>query len=362
MGAAISNLRFKFKSLSDLEVSRKKILVRGDLDVPLKDGEVIDDFRLKTLLPALSYLLEHEAAIILIGHLGRPEGKVVESLRLKPVAEALEKLDLPISYSSILDCGEFSNQEIERLTQKGQRILLLENLRFHPQEEENDHAFAGKLASLGEIFINEAFADSHREHASIVGIPKFLPSFAGFQFAKEVEKLSKILENPGRPLVFIIGGAKGETKIPLVKKFAKIADTILVAGELMFARELEGIPHTRFPVDAVGVNDIGPRSVELFQRYIRNAQTIVWSGPLGRFEEEKYAQGTREVAAALVESKAEVIIGGGDTVAALDKFGLLYKLPTTKFISTGGGAMLELLADGTLPGIEALNRSQSAII
>lgn len=331
------------KVITETDVKNKKVLVRGDLDVPLQNQKIADDYRLEVMLPTLNYLIENQARIIFVGHLGRPKGQVKEELKLKPIAEWLTAKNFPVHYC---DSNCFSNQDL-----KIGGIMLLENLRFDPREEENDESLALELASMADIYVNECFATSHRKNTSIVGVPKYLPSFAGLRLAEEVKTLSKVLKNPQRPLIFIMGGAKNETKIPLVKKFSKIADTILLGGTLMYAQKLEGVSKVRFPVDAVRIDDIGPKSIKLFVEQINQAKTVVWNGPLGRFEEEEYSQGTLKIAQAIVESETFSIAGGGDTIAALNKFGLRNKID---FISTGGGAMLQFLADGGLPGIKAL--------
>ena len=340
--------------ITNADVKGKKVLVRGDTDVKVQSSSIEDGFRLKAMVPTLKFLLQKKAKVILIGHLGRPKGKFVKELSLAPISEYLNTLDLPTHYNNIYYYSKEKIKEIFAGKEQG-KILLLENLRFGKGEEENNDDFARELSSLADIYVNECFATSHRKHASFVGIPKYLPSFAGLQFAKEIETLSKILENPARPLVFVMGGAKIETKIPLTKKISKIADTILLGGLLMFAKELEGMPKVRFPVDSMRIDDIGPKSIAVFGKILKNAKTIVWNGPMGKFEEKEFAQGTKAIAELLAEKaekrEVEVIVGGGDTIAALDKFGLRDKM---SFVSTGGGSMLQFLADGTLPGIEAL--------
>jgi phosphoglycerate kinase len=324
----------KLPQLSDFNLQDKKVLVRCDLDVPLKDGVVEDDSRLRECLPTIKYLLEQGTSAILMGHLGRPESKVVEELRMGPVAQKLlELLNSKLkTQSSKLE--KFDGYQLD------DNLFLLENLRFYPGEENNDPEFARQLASLGDFFINEAFATSHRAHASIVGVPQLLPHCAGLHFIEEVENLSKVIENPKRPLVFIIGGAKPETKLPFVEDFKKKADFVLVGGKLAGRSDLteDGL-------------DINLEAIEKFKKIIKTAGTIVWNGPMGKYEDQGYERGTLEIAKAIIESSAFKIVGGGDTIAALTKFGLLDKMD---YISTGGGAMLEFLAKSTLPGIDAL--------
>lgn len=343
------------KVVTEAKVTGKKVLLRADLDGPVKrlgrshcGWESLDEAGLEATLPTIKFLRKEAARTIIIGHLDRPGGRVVGKLKLDPVAK---KLDEHIKGIRKIDVcfGPKAEKAVEDLERGG--FLLLENLRFYPGEEDNDSEFAKNLASLADLYVNDCFADSHRQHASIISIPKYLPSYAGLHFVKEVENLGKVLKNPVRPLLFIIGGAKVETKAPLVKKFAQVADVVLLGGLLMFERKLEGINNVHFPKDAVRVDDIGPKSIEEFCDFIKNARTIVWNGPMGRFEEEEFEKGTRAIAEAIAKSEARSIIGGGDTIVALDKFGLRDKM---SFVSTGGGAMLEFLAEGTLPGIEAL--------
>lgn len=336
------------KSVREAEVSGKRVILRADLDVPLrqeaggKRQEVADDTRLKALLPTLKYLLDRGAKVIVIGHLGRPKGKKDPNLSLEPVAEKL---------------SELSDSEIKLIENlegakdfKG--IAMLENLRFWPEEEKDDSVFAKKLASFGDLYVNDAFAASHREHASIVGIPKHLPSYAGLRLQEEVKELGGVLENPERPLIFIIGGAKTETKKPLVPAFAKIADKVLLGGLLMLARELEGIPNVVFPIDAVDAYDIGPKTLEKYINILKSAKTVVWNGPLGVWEDNRYEVGTRAIAEELALLPGKTVVGGGDTIAALNAFGLASKM---SYVSLGGGAMLEFLAGKKLPGLEALS-------
>jgi len=335
------------KNLKEAEVSGKRVILRADLDVPLKQQatgdkqQVADDTRLKALLPTLKFLLENRAQVLIIGHLGRPKGRSDPKFSLKPVAKHLSKLlGEPVEFIENLGIGESEN-----------RVKMLENLRFWPEEEKDDSVFAKKLASFGDLYVNDAFAASHRKHASIAGIPKYLPAFSGLRLEEEVEELGKVLEKPERPLIFIIGGAKTETKKPLVPAFAKIADKVLLGGLLAFSRELERIPNVVFPVDAKDAYDIGSKTIKLFTGIIKEAKTVVWSGPLGVWEKPRYARGTRMIAEELAWINAETIVGGGDTIAALNAFGLTSKI---SYVSLGGGAMLEFLADKKLPGLVAL--------
>jgi phosphoglycerate kinase len=330
--------------LKDADVSGKRVILRGDLDVPLRQArgklEVADDTRLKALLPTLKHLLRKKASVLIIGHLGRPEGKDV-SLSLYPVSSRF---------------GELLGREIKlldnyQLPTTNYQLAMLENLRFWPGEEKNEPVFAQRLAALGDLYVNDAFAVSHRKHASVVGITKHLPAYAGIRLEEEVRELGTVLEKPARPLIFILGGAKLETKKPLVPRLAKTADTILLGGLLMFSQDLEGVPNIIFPVDAREIYDIGPKSIKLFVGAIEEAKVIVWNGPLGRWEDHKYERGTRSIAEALANSSAKTVVGGGDTIAALSAFGLLKKM---SYVSLGGGAMLEFLAGKKLPGLTAL--------
>jgi len=333
------------KSIKEAKVSGKRVILRGDLDTPLEDGEVADDTRLKTFLPTLKYLLKSKANLLIIGHLGRPKGKKDPKLSLEPIAKRLgELVKRKIKLIESLDkVGEF----------KG--IVMLENLRFWPEEENpstsSGQTFARELASLGNLYVNDAFAVSHRKHASTVGIPEHLPAYAGLGLEEEVKELGSVLEKPERPLIFIIGGAKTETKKPLVPAFAEIADKVLLGGLLMLAQEVEGIPNVIFPIDAEDAYDIGPKSIKLFAEIIKEAKTVVWNGPLGVWEDNRYELGTRAIAEELALLPGKVVVGGGDTIAALNAFGLTSKM---SYISLGGGAMLEFLAGKKLPGLVAL--------
>jgi len=342
--------------IGEASVQGRRVLVRCDLDVPLRtpsgvgSAVVADEFRLRACLPVLKYLVEHEAKIIVCGHLDRPGGKVVEGLRLNPVAKILSGY---LGNLSKIDAVVGRDVQQSSANLKPGEILLLENLRFVPGEEENDPQFAKELASLADLYVNEAFAVSHRKHASVVGVPRYLPSYAGLRLAEEVETLSRVRECPQRPLVFVIGGAKVKTKVPLVKKIASYADRILLGGKLMFEDSLRGIPNTQFPVDHVDNYDIGPQTVDIYKRELSEAGMVVWNGPLGKFELPQYARGTRELAGYLAGLDVDVIAGGGDTLAALRVFGLRERIG---FVSTGGGAMLSFLSGEALPGLEVLHR------
>lgn len=381
------------KSISNLQ--NKKVLVRVDFNVPIGADGVVDgkeDWRIKATLPTIKYLLKQGAKIILMTHLGRPNGKIVDNLKLGPVQDKLTEL-LDLSVVKTPDCiGETVKDAVEEM--RGGEIVLLENLRFHKEEEENDEKFARELACLGDVYINDAFSASHRAHASISAITKFLPSYAGLLLEKEVKILSGAVNNPKRPATVIIGGAKAETKIPVIEYLLDKFDHILVGGvvanvilkakgidtgkSLLNGINLEevkklnlGSEKLYIPVDVVICNnqkktvtltavgkigdnrilDIATESANLYSEIISESKTIIWNGPMGMFENKNFAFGTKEIAKAIIESKGYSIIGGGDTIAALSKFGFLDQVD---YISTGGGAMLEFLSGKKLPGLEAL--------
>lgn len=357
------------KSIKDLKnLKGKRVLVRLDLNVPIDASGKINetqDWRIRKALSTLKFLMKENAKIIIISHLGRPKGQVVEDLKLGPIQDKLTEL-LDVSVLRAPDCVGKVAEEIVLGLMEGE-ILLLENIRFHSQEEKNDPEFAKSLADLGEMFINDAFSDCHRNHASIVGIPKYLPSYAGFLLEKEVEILSKALKNPKKPAVAIVGGAKIETKLPVIEALAQIYDYVLVGGAI--ANELSPTrypvimyPNIKLPIDYTFFNenkfDIGPKTIQEFGKIIFKAKTIIWNGPMGKFEEEKFSQGTKEIIGAIDTSYingAQIIIGGGETICALAKFEPeILKGDARIHISTGGGAMLEFLAGKKLPGLEAL--------
>ena len=336
------------KTLKDFNFQNKKVLLRNDFNVPLSEkSEILDDFRIKAGLPTINYLLEQGAAIILISHLGRPEGRETK-FSLKPIAERLTKLlDKPV---------ELLDEIVKKKIQPGQ-IAILENIRFYKEEEENDKKFAKKLADLADIYINDAFSASHREHASIVGIAKYLPSGMGFLIEKELANLDKILKNPEKPFVVIIGGKKVETKTKFIDKFSEMADFVLLGGLLPKEIEEQNIKlkHPEkviMPIDWLdGTADIGEKTIELFKEKIKKARTIFWNGPLGKIEIEKYTKSSREISQAIVDSQAFSVVGGGETVEFITQLGLLDKF---SFVSTGGGATLDYLVDGQLVGLDAL--------
>jgi phosphoglycerate kinase len=384
------------KTIKDVEVKSKRVLVRVDFNVPLAEGKVTDDTRIRAALPTIHYLLEHGAKVILMSHLGRPKGKVVDVLRLDPVAERLaELLGRPVR--KLDDCV---GPEVEAAVAEMQPsdVILLENVRFHPGDESNDPDFAKRLASLADIFVNDAFGAAHRAHASTVGVAEYLPSVAGFLMEKELTFLGQALAAPEHSFVAILGGAKVSDKIGVIDNLLTRVDVLLIGGgmantflkaqgyeigqslvedeSLDVAREtleragerlvlpVDVVIADRFdaeadskvvPVDQVPkdwrILDIGPETVGLFQQKLAGARTVVWNGPMGVFEFPRFAAGTKAIAHILAESGATTIIGGGDSVAAVEQAGLADKMT---HISTGGGASLEFLEGKELPGVAAL--------
>lgn len=312
----------EFRTLQDIgDIKGKKVLVRVDWNVPMNNGEIEDDFRIQKSFPTLEFLKDRGAKVIIATHLD-PDDASVEPL-MKYVPDGME---------------------------------LLPNLRNDKREKENDESFARELAQKADLYVNEAFSASHRRHASIVGVPKLLPSFAGLRFAEEVERLEEAF-HPEHPFLFILGGAKFDTKIPLVDKFLGIADMIAIFGaNAKPAHEIySSNPKVTFPLGDIGALDFADEANQaLLKEKIDQAHFIVWNGPLGKYEDERYKEGTQKLALALAESGKKAIVGGADTIAALKEIDVLEKL---FFVSTGGGAMLDFLATETLPGIEALKDS-----
>lgn len=328
--------------------------MRCDFQVPLDEkGNILDDFKIRATIPTIEYLIEKKAKVILMSHWKPMESqKKAESLRLilPKIAELFKK---EIKFSD--DCvGEKVEKEIAKM-QSGE-IILLENLRSHKEEELNDDGFARQLARLGDIYINDAFGVSHRPHASLIGIPKYLPSGAGLLLEKEANALKKIMENPKKPLIAVIGGAKVETKTKVINKLSKNADFILIGGLMNYEIKEKNIHFENpwkivFPLDDINAFDINDQTINLFKQKIKTAKTVFWTGPLGKIEKDEFQKGTMTIAQAIIESGAFSVAGGGETVWFLGKSGLINKF---NHVSTGGGAMLDFISDGKLVGIDAL--------
>ncbi|MDP8904467.1 MAG: phosphoglycerate kinase [Chloroflexota bacterium] len=389
-------------TIRDFDPAGKRVLVRVDFNVPIEDGKVKDDSRVRAALPTIRYLLAHGAAVILMSHLGRPNGRVVESARLRPVAERLSALlgrPVPITGDAL---GLGTRDAVARL--KPGQVLILENLRFHAEEEANEPEYARTLASYGDVYVNDAFGTAHRAHASTVGITAHLPAYAGLLMEREIKALSALLESPARPFAAVIGGAKVSGKLGVLENLMDrvdafligggMANTFLVArgytvGKSLLERELvddarriletaeqrgiafllptdvvvakevtRGAEHKVLPAHKIpnswSIVDIGPQTTQDFKNALEPAQTVFWNGPLGVFEVPTFGDGTRAMArylAGRAEAGATVVVGGGDSVAAVEELGLTGKMT---HMSTGGGASLEFLEGRQLPGIAAL--------
>lgn len=387
---------FNKKTIRDVDVKNKKVLVRVDFNVPLTETGVGDDTRIRAAIPTITYLLDHGAAVILCSHLGRPKGGPDPKYSLKPVAEHLAGLlGKKVDFAS--DCIGLIAENAARSLKPGS-VLVLENTRFHPEEEKNDPGMARQLANLADVYVNDAFGTAHRAHASTEGVTHYLPGVAGFLLEKEIQYLGQAVADPKRPFVAIMGGAKISDKIGVIKNLLKKADTILIGGgmantflkakglemadslveddslplavellkeasgkihlpsDLVLADKFDaGAAMKNIPVGDVPagwrVLDIGPNTVKAFGSVIEKAGTVVWNGPMGVFEFPKFAEGTYGIAKAVAASKAVSIIGGGESVAAIQQSGLADKIT---HISTGGGASLEMLEGLELPGVAAL--------
>ena len=388
-------------TVRDIEVKGKRVLVRVDFNVPLDDktGEITDDNRIQASLPTIKYLIERGAKIILMSHLGRPKGKVVDELRLAVVARRLSQcLGQPVGVAT--DCIGPEVEELVANLRNGD-ILLLENLRFHAEEEAGDASFAQALSRLGDVFVNDAFGAAHRAHASISGIANYLPAVAGFLLEKEIKNLGNILENPTRPFASLLGGAKISDKIGILENILGKVDLLLIGGGMaatflkaesyevglslielemldttsrLMEKAREKGSHLLLPVDVVVANelnneakvevvsienipkdkkivDMGPQTIGNFSKELRNCQTVFWNGPVGIYEIPRFAKGTQELARLLASLGATTVIGGGSTAEVVNEMGLANKM---SFVSTGGGASLEFLGGEKLPGVEAL--------
>jgi phosphoglycerate kinase len=388
------------KTIQDLELNGKKVFCRVDFNVPMKDGQVTDDTRIRAALPTITYLSEHGAKVILASHLGRPKGQVVEELRLDPVAKRLsDLLGKEVSKTDSV-YGTEVDEAISKL--ESGDILLIENVRFEAGEEKNDPALAEAFANMADIYVNDAFGAAHRAHASTAGIAEKLPSAAGFLMEKEISVLGKALENPDRPFTAIIGGAKVKDKIGVIDNLLEKVDNLIIGGglaytfvkaqghevgkslleedkidlakEFMKKAEEKGVNFV-LPVDVVVADDfsenantkvvpiskipsdwealdIGPETSAKYSQIVKDSKLIIWNGPMGVFEMNAFANGTKAVAEALANTDGYTVIGGGDSAAAVEKFGLAEKMD---HVSTGGGASLEFMEGKTLPGVAALS-------
>ena len=388
-------------TINEADLKGKRVVIRVDFNVPLKDGKVTDNTRIKAALPTIQYILDNGASVVVMTHLGRPKGQKNPAFSLAPVAAEFERL-LGRKVTLAPDViGPEVEKEVNAL--KPGDVLLLENVRFYAEEEKNDETFAKTLASYGDIYCNDAFGTAHRAHASTEGISHYLPSYAGFLIEKEVKFMAPILENPEKPLVAIIGGSKVSSKITVLESLVRTCDTIVIGGGMAYTfdramgytigkslveddyletaksflekaaakgvKVILPVDHEcakkfnenaeailvdgrNIPDDLMGM-DIGPKTVALIKDAIKDAKTVVWNGPMGVFEFDTFAKGTEEVARALAASDAISVVGGGDSVAAINKFNLADKI---SHVSTGGGASLEFLEGKVLPGIKALEK------
>ncbi|NMA02579.1 MAG: phosphoglycerate kinase [Clostridia bacterium] len=388
------------KTVRDIEVKNKKVLMRIDFNVPRdKEGNITDDTRIKAALPTIKYLLDNKAKVILVSHLGRPKGQIDEALRLDKVAQRLSEL----LGQKVIKTDTTVGPEVEKIVEEMNfgEIVLLENVRFNSGETKNDLELAKALASLAEIYVNDAFGTTHRAHSSTAGVANFLPGVAGFLVEKELQVLGRILNNPARPFVAIIGGAKVSDKIGVIENLISKADTIIIGGGMAntflkaqgyemgkslveeekvdLAKDLmekaaqrgvefllpldlviaDGIDNpgkieivevSKLPTDKMAL-DIGPETIKLYNQGIKDAKTIVWNGPMGVFEKDEFATGTIQIAQGVAKSEAYSLVGGGDSVAAIKKAGLDKEID---HISTGGGASLEFLEGKELPGVSVL--------
>ena len=387
------------KSVADAPLKGKKVLLRCDFNVPLKNGVIGDDTRIRAALETIRFILKEGGAVIACSHLGRPKGQVVPEVSLKPVAARLgELLEMPVAMAP--DCVGAETEAMAKSLRPGQ-VLLLENLRFHKEEEKNDPAFAKALASLADIYVSDAFGTVHRAHASTAGVADHLPAYCGFLIERELKALGGAVENPVRPLVAVLGGAKVADKLAVIDHLLDKADTLLIGGGMSYTfakakggsigkslldeEKIEYVQKMMDKAKAKGVKlllpvdtliatavsadaetkfvtagqipdgwegvDIGPETRKLFAAEIEKAGTVIWNGPMGVFEEPKFAEGTMAVAQAMAACKGTTVIGGGDSVSAVQKAGLADKM---SHISTGGGASLEFLEGKELPGIACL--------
>ena len=389
------------KTVRDIDVKGRKVIERCDFNVPMADGKITDDTRITSSLPTINYLLDQGAAVILMSHMGRPKGKADMNYTLKPVADRLSALlGRQVMFISSPDVVDDRVKAAAAALKPGQ-VMLLENVRFRKEETDNDPEFAKELASMADIYVNDAFGTAHRAHASTAGIASYLPSVSGFLIEKEIRFLGDAVNDPARPFVAIMGGAKVSDKIPVIENLLTKVDTIMIgggmaytffkamgleigtsildeesiglAGDLLEKAEKSGVKmllpadvvcagefsndaparicsREDIPADMMGM-DIGPETVRIYSAEIEKASTVVWNGPMGVFEMENFARGTRSIAEALSRCSGVTIIGGGDSAAAVEQFGLAGKIT---HISTGGGASLEFLEGKELPGVAVL--------
>ncbi len=387
------------KTIENIDVYGKKVLLRVDFNVPLKNGVITDDNRIREELPTIKYLLNNGAAVIIMSHLGRPDGEVKMEYSLKPTAEKLGEL-LGIEVKFAKDCIGNETRKMANSLKNGE-VLMLENLRFYAEEEENDKQFCEKLARIADVYVNDAFGTAHRKHASTYGVAKLLPNAVGFLIEKELKNIVDVINNPKHPLVGILGGAKVSDKITIVESLLNKVDVLLVGGAMAYTFlaannyhmgksrvETEMIGEAKrlieladkkgvqllLPVDHIVTNDfnnptkikntvnaninsdylgvdIGKQTVKLYKKAIKHAKTVIWNGPMGVFENDKFANGTKAVAKAMAKAKATTIVGGGDSAAAVIKFGFAKKMT---HISTGGGASLKLFEGKVLPAVDVI--------
>jgi len=374
------------QSLREAPITNKRVLLRVDFNVPLEDNKIADNFRMRKSLPTIEYLLRNRAKVIIITHLGKPDGQIIPQLSTIPLAQELAKLLKRKVYATDHVIHKMIPEKIQQM--KFGEVLVLGNLRWHPEEELNSEVFARDLASYGDVYINDAFGVSHRAHASVDAITKYLPSYAGYLLEAEVTTLSLLLKDPVKPLVLIMGGAKIKDKTGLIDNLAERADKILVGGaigntflaasgvevsESLYEPEMidkcqvilqKYAQKILLPLDSIkeerpngkfSILDIGLKTIEAFRQEILKANTVFWNGNMGYSEKKPYDDGTRNIAQAMIDNHGTTVVSGGDTVGFVDSNNLISGI---NFISTGGGATLEFLAGLKLPGIEALNRSQ----
>lgn len=392
----------KLQTVTDIDLKGKRVLIRVDFNVPLKDGVVTDDTRIKSALPTVKYILDQKGtSLVVMSHFGRPKGKKDMAFSMAPIAKKFEELlGRPVRLASDV-IGDTVSKEVESLSPG--EVLLLENVRFYKEEEANDEGYAKQLASYGDVYVNDAFGTAHRAHASTEGVAHFLPSAAGFLIEKEVKFFAPLLENPDKPFVAVIGGSKVSSKISVLESLSKTCDAIVIGGGMAYtflkvqgheigksllendyievaksflentekrgvrvilpvdhicaaefkdSAEAVAVDSVEIPEGMIGM-DVGPKTLALVESELKAARSIVWNGPMGVFEFEAFAAGTRAVAKMVADCDGTTVVGGGDSVAAVNKFGYADRID---HVSTGGGASLEFLEGKVLPGIKALEK------